>query len=249
MPRYLTPRSATGVHLTVSVLGLATFGASLLAGAWFYVIVLGRAPATGPAWAIPADIALFTGFAAHHSVMARTAAKAWLTRLVPVHLERSLYVWTASLLFITVCWLWLPVPGIAWRVEGPARFACNGLQAAGLAITLASARLLDVFDLRGVPGRSWRPDAAASCGHTWPRAPSPAAARSVGCATRSTWGWLLMTLAAPTMTAGRLVFALVSSLYLLIAIPWEERSLAAEHGQAYRDYQRMVPWRVVPWVY
>jgi hypothetical protein len=248
MRRSTAPRSATGVHLTVSVVGLAAFGASLLAGAWFYVIVLGRAPATGPAWAIPADIALFTGFAAHHSVMARTGAKAWLTRLVPVHLERSVYVWTASLLFVAVCWLWLPIPGVAWRVEGLARLAVHSVQAVGLAITLASARLLDVFDLGGVRqvlaarrGSVVRPHVAE--GTITRRGPFGWVRHPIYL------GWLLMTLPAPTMTAGRLVFALVSSLYLLVAIPWEERSLAAEHGQAYRDYQRLVPWRVVPWVY
>ncbi len=138
------------------------------------------------AWAIPADIALFTGFAAHHSVMARTAAKAWLTRLVPVHLERSLYVWTANLLFITVCWLWLPVPGITWPVEGPARVASTASRPRG-SRSRWPAHACWTCSTWAACGRSWRPDAAASCGHTWPRAPSPAAARSVGCATRSTW--------------------------------------------------------------
>ena len=43
---------------------------------------------------------LFTIFALHHSMMARTGAKAWLTRQVPPELERSLYVWISSVLFL-----------------------------------------------------------------------------------------------------------------------------------------------------
>ena len=54
--------------------------------------------------------------------MARTGAKAWITRLVPPDLERSLYVWIASVLFLAVCWLWQPLPGVIW--ETPAR--CSG---------------------------------------------------------------------------------------------------------------------------
>ena len=43
-----------------------------------------------------ANVVLFTVFALHHSIMARTGAKAWITRLLPPDLERSVYVWIAS---------------------------------------------------------------------------------------------------------------------------------------------------------
>ena len=54
---------------------------------------------------------------------------------------------------------------------------------------------------------------------------------------------------APLMTGGRLTFAAISSLYLLIAIPWEERSLTQQFGEAYLRYKRQVRWRVLPGVY
>jgi protein-S-isoprenylcysteine O-methyltransferase Ste14 len=60
---------------------------------------------------------------------------------------------------------------------------------------------------------------------------------------------MLMVFLAPTMTVNRLLFAAISSTYLILAIPWEEKSLVAAHGDAYRDYQRLVPWRVVPHVW
>ena len=89
-----------------------------------------RVPAAGDGGAMmPAvlfDIALFTVFALHHSVMARSGAKAWITRIVPRDLERSVYVWIASLLFLAVCWLWQPLPGMVWTADGAAALAAYG---------------------------------------------------------------------------------------------------------------------------
>jgi protein-S-isoprenylcysteine O-methyltransferase Ste14 len=62
-------------------------------------------------------------------------------------------------------------------------------------------------------------------------------------------GWVMFVFGAPEMTAGRLLFATISTVYLIVAIPYEERSLAAEFGSAYSEYQRQVRWRLVPGVW
>jgi protein-S-isoprenylcysteine O-methyltransferase Ste14 len=62
-------------------------------------------------------------------------------------------------------------------------------------------------------------------------------------------GWMLMVLLTPLMTANRLLFAVVSSAYLILAIPWEEKSLVEGHGDPYREYQRTVRWRVLPGIW
>jgi protein-S-isoprenylcysteine O-methyltransferase Ste14 len=62
-------------------------------------------------------------------------------------------------------------------------------------------------------------------------------------------GWILLVFGTAHMTGDRLAFAVISTAYLLIAIPWEERSLRQAFGPAYADYQRAVHWRVVPFVY
>ena len=46
-------------------------------------------------------------------------------------------------------------------------------------------------------------------------------------------GWLLMVFGAAHMTGDRLVFAAITTIYLLVAIPWEERSLRRSFGAAY----------------
>jgi protein-S-isoprenylcysteine O-methyltransferase Ste14 len=58
-----------------------------------------------------------------------------------------------------------------------------------------------------------------------------------------------MTFFAPKLTINRLIFAVISTAYLLIAIPWEERSLVATYGDRYREYQSRVRWRLIPGVW
>jgi protein-S-isoprenylcysteine O-methyltransferase Ste14 len=41
----------------------------------------------------------------------------------------------------------------------------------------------------------------------------------------------------------------MSTLYLVLATPIEERSLEQEFGESYREYRRKVRWRIVPGVY
>jgi protein-S-isoprenylcysteine O-methyltransferase Ste14 len=43
------------------------------------------------------------------------------------------------------------------------------------------------------------------------------------------------------MSQGHLLFAMVTSLYVVIAIQIEERTLVYLHGEQYRSYQRRVP--------
>ena len=51
------------------------------------------------------------------------------------------------------------------------------------------------------------------------------------------------------MTYSRLSFALLSTAYILAAIPWEERDMGARFGARYDRYRTQVPWRLVPGVY
>jgi protein-S-isoprenylcysteine O-methyltransferase Ste14 len=228
--------------------GAVTFFISLAYGAASYLGPFGRSTPFG-AWpdeveAISIDIGLFTLFATHHSIMARAGAKAWITAVVPSHLERSAYVWIASLLFLLVCASWQPVGGEVYRLDGVLAAAAVSIQAAGVLLTAAGVSILSWSELAGLrQAFVWGPHAAGEGQVTFSRGVYGFVRHPVYL------GWMLMTLAAPHLTGTRLVFAVVSSVYLLVAIPWEERSLIAEYGEPYLRYRRQVRWRVVPGIY
>ena len=60
---------------------------------------------------------------------------------------------------------------------------------------------------------------------------------------------MLVVFGAAHLTGDRLAFAVISSLYLIIAVPWEERSLEREFGQEYLRYKQQVKWRIIPYLY
>ena len=211
---------------------------SLLSFVWMYQIRLAT-PAVGVDTTRRAvfNVAIFTVFALHHSIMARTGAKAWITRIFPASLERSVYVWVASLLFIAVCWLWQPLPGVIWQVRGPGVMLYIA-QLFGIALTIAGARIVGVWELAGV---------------TQPDVTKPVEFRKEGpfAIVRHPiyLAWMLMVFATPTMTTSRMLFAVVSTAYLIAAIPFEERSLLQTHREAYGAYQKQMRWRLIPFIW
>jgi protein-S-isoprenylcysteine O-methyltransferase Ste14 len=161
---------------------------------------------------------------------------------IPPSLERSAYVWIASALFIATCAWWQPVPGTAWKISGvPARIL-SFCQLVGGVFCVLSARRLDVFELAGMrqafgaSPSSAPPQLDTSGPYGFVRHPIY-------------FGWLLLVWLAPWMNGTRLVFAAVSTFYLVLAIPFEERSLVTTFGSAYSAYQRRVRWKMLPGVY
>jgi protein-S-isoprenylcysteine O-methyltransferase Ste14 len=221
--------------------GAVMFFLSLAYFLFSYIATFGAVAADG-AFAGPVtwNVALFTVFAMHHSVFAREPVRAWVARACPPGLERSFYVWVASLLFVAVCALWQPVAGVAWRAEGAAVWGLRILQAIGIWLTLTSAAILDVLELSGVRQAEQRPapamDFKTRGPYGWVRHPIYS-------------GWFLMVLAASPMTMTRLVFAVVSCVYLVAAIPFEERSLRDASAGGYERYMAQVRWKLVPGLY
>ena len=220
------------------------FVASLGYFAWSFAFRFGRTAAvdtgtSGVVGALLVNILLFTVFALHHSVMARAGAKRWVARVVPPPLERSAYVWIASLLFILTCAAWQPVSIVLYDVPWPWRGACAATQLGGIWLTARSARLIDPLELAGIRQvqGAVRPAALEAWGpYRLVRHPIYL-------------GWALLTFGTPVMTGTRLSFAAISTMYLVLAIPFEERSLEDTFGEKYRAYRQRVRWRMLPGVY
>jgi protein-S-isoprenylcysteine O-methyltransferase Ste14 len=201
--------------------------------------------ASGDRWrAVFANAGLFTIFALHHSLLARTGAKRLVTNVFPSWLERSAYTWVASLLFLMVCLGWRPVPGVLYALPGGWRFLWLAAQVAGLVLTMKGTAALDALDLAGVRQ-------VLNARHAAPPRHVPLETGGVFAIVRHPlyFGWVLLVFGAPTMTGTRLVFAVVSTAYLAIAVPFEERSLTEVFGPAYGEYQRRTRWRMVPGIW
>jgi protein-S-isoprenylcysteine O-methyltransferase Ste14 len=175
-------------------------------------------------------------FAVPHSVMARPAFKRWWTRFVPPPVERSTYVLISSLLLGLLFWQWRPIPAMVWNVGQPiGRWLLHAAFWLGWVIVLVSTFLLDHFDFLGLrqvycfaAGRPYCPIEFKATGfYRYVRHPLMT-------------GFIIAFWAAPTMTAGHLLFAAAMTAYILIGLQFEERDLEQFHGDPYRAYRQRV---------
>lgn len=186
--------------------------------------------------AIAINLGLVLAFGLQHSVMARSGFKAWLKRYLPAPAERSVYVLMASLMLMLLFWQWRPLPGVLWSAATPLGQGFGwAIFAGGFGLVLLSTFLIDHFDLfglrqvwayrrrRGIPPSDFR---------------TPLFYRIVRHPLYL--GFIISFFAAPTMSQGRLFFALATTAYVLIAIQLEERDLITVFGDRYRDYRSRV---------
>lgn len=183
------------------------------------------------------DTLLIALFAVSHSVMARPAFKARLTKVVPTEIERSTYVLVANLAMALLIVLWQPIGPSVWNVANEyGRAALWTLFAAGwLAVPVVSL-LINHFDLFGTR-QVWLQLRGRQYSHLPFRTPG------IYKIIRHPLyvAWMVAFWATPTMSVGHLLFAGLMTGYMLVAIPFEETDLLEAHGKRYRDYRRRVP--------
>jgi protein-S-isoprenylcysteine O-methyltransferase Ste14 len=221
-----------------ALIGALLFVGSQIYFVFSYAVRFGAdAPfSVGVPAAIGVDVLMFSLFALHHSLFARIRLKTWIDRFAGRGLERPIYVWISSVGFLLLCFYWQPVAGLAWRATGAAAALLELAQCSGVVLTVAAARQLDVLALAGL-----RPHG---------RADAIVDTRLYRLVRHPIYlGWFLFVWCAPLMNGTRLVFAVVSCLYLLAAVEFEERDLRRTFGQAYERYESTVRWKIVPGVY
>jgi protein-S-isoprenylcysteine O-methyltransferase Ste14 len=187
--------------------------------------------------AILINAGLILLFGLQHSIMARPAFKRWIEKAVPTPVERSTYVLAASAMLALTMWQWRPMTTELWNVTNTAArsliYAAYGL---GWFLALYSSFLINHFDLFGLrqvflffKGKAY--------------APIQMKVVSLYRLVRNPLmlGLLIAFWSAPVMTYGRLLFASGMTLYILIGIYFEERTLSADLGATYRAYRKRTP--------
>lgn len=183
------------------------------------------------------NLALLAVFALQHSGMARQGFKRWWTQFIPKPIERSTYVLVSSLFLLLVFWLWRPLTVVVWELGNPtAQLVLEALFWIGWLIALHSSFLIDHGDLFGFrqvrlyargkpysPVKFKMPDLYRYVRHP------------------IMMGILVALWSAAVMTLGHLVFAALSTAYILVCIREEERELIELYGEAYREYRRRIP--------
>jgi protein-S-isoprenylcysteine O-methyltransferase Ste14 len=205
-------------------------------GGFFTPTELDGIPRLSMGAALAVNLALLSLFAVQHSGMARPAFKDWARQFMSAEIERSTYVLLSSLALVAVFVWWQPMGGVLWNVSGAAREAVIGLYLFGWALLLYTTFLIDHFDLFGLK-QVWR----RLCNRAY-RAPSFRTPSLYKLVRHPLYiGWLTIFWAAPTMTVAHLVFAMVTTAYILVAIRWEEKDLIAAFGSTYLDYRARTP--------
>ena len=193
-------------------------------------------PQTSTGIAVAVDLALISLFGVQHSVMARQGFKTAWTRIVPNPIERSVYVLFSSAVLWVLYHFWHPIPGDLWRIENMiGKDVLWVLFALGWTIVLVSTYLINHFELFGLQQvwHNFRGQKTAD-----PAFRTPFFYKLVRHPLYT--GFLLAFWATPHMTYGHMLLAAGMTVYILIAIRYEERDLVGHFGEDYRRYQHDV---------
>ena len=189
------------------------------------------------------NFGLMALFAVQHSVMARKEFKRWWTQFVPVSVERTTYVLFASLTLALLLWQWRPIPTVVWQIANPSlATSVTVLSFVGWTVVLTSTFLINHFELFGL-----QQVATNLLGQNVPapRFRTPLYYKFVRHPIYL--GFVIAFWSTPTMTLGHLLFAAVTTAYIVIGATLEERDLIAVFGNEYRDYRKrvamLIPWR------
>ena len=181
--------------------------------------------------------AILSLFAVQHSVMARPWFKKVWTKIIGPSIERSTFVLLTSLILFLIFWKWQPLTGDVWNIQNETgRLVIWGVFAIGWLIVLVSTFLINHFDLFGLR-------------QVWLRFRN----QEYTDLRFTEWslykfvrhplllGFIIAFWATPHMTWGHLLFAAVTTAYMLVAIQFEEHDLVSEHGDRYLEYRKRVP--------
>jgi len=188
--------------------------------------------------AIIMNLVLLSIFAIQHSIMARPAFKAWWTEIIGKSAERSTYILLTSLALLLLFWKWQPINTVVWEVENSSIvLLLIGISALGWGIVLLSTFMISHFELFGLTQifdnfkNSTSQSSIFQTNFLYKIVRHPIML-----------GFIIAFWATPVMTFGHLLFSVVTTVYILIAVKYlEEKDLRKTLGKDYEEYQQNVP--------
>ena len=192
-------------------------------------------PAATLTTALIVDVILLGVFAVQHSLMARPFFKRAWTKIVPESVERSTYVLFSSLALILLYWQWRPITTPVWIVANPTvGMVLHAVFWIGWVTVLLSTFMISHFELFGLT-QVWlnmkdrKPQTQFKTPFLYGFVRHPIYL-----------GFVLAFWTTPAMTMGHLLFSVMTTVYILIAIQLEEHDLIGIFGDQYVAYRRRV---------
>jgi len=246
MSHHATSPTPRAKRIAILIWGVACY--ALFFACFLYAIAfvgnLAIAPKTidsgepGPiGLALAVNLGLLSLFAVQHSGMARPGFKRAWTKVIPDAAERPTYVLVSTLTLVVLFAYWQPIGGEVWSVTNPVGAAAlRALYFAGWAMLLYAIALLGHFELFGIR-QAWLGFRGR------PYAPQPFETPGLYRHMRHPIyvSWAVIFWATPVMSAGHLLFAVVATAYMVLAVFVEERDLVGHFGDTYRRYQETTP--------
>ncbi len=189
-----------------------------------------------PGVALAVNLGLLLAFGLQHSVMARPTFKRAMAGIVAPSQERQTYVLASAIVLFAVGLFWHPLGGEIFDLRGSAAgWALTSLQLGGFGLVLAATIAIDHFELFGL---SQTFAYARGKRHEDRGFRVPTLYRFVRHPIQT--GFLIASWATPHMTISHLVFAVVITAYIVVALKLEERNLVDAFGDDYRKYREQV---------
>ena len=185
-------------------------------------------------------------FFAQHSIMARKPFRQWLKSFLPSPYYGAFYAVASGIAVLVLVVFWQEAAYSLVSPQGLIRLILRALfvlAIAGVAWTIWALGLFVNFRLQPMVDDLRDKQSASRLvtdrgPYRWIRHPLYLSS-------------LLMIWSYPDLTLDRLLFNLLFTVWVIVAILLEERGLVATFGEAYRNYQRevpiLIPWRIRPY--
>lgn len=201
------------------------------------IVHMGLSASAAFAW----DGMLSLLFFVQHSGMIRKRFRSRLSDIIPPHYHGALFAIVSGMMLILLVVLWQSSNVPLYELRGFPRRLARGVLVpamAGLAWGVLSLGSFDPFGLTPIRahlrGEPLRPQPFVVRGpYQWVRHPLY-------------FFTLLLIWSCPDMTADRLLFNLIWSVWIFAGTILEEADLLSDFGEAYQEYQHKVPM-LFPW--